>query len=103
MASPTTPAVKDDDLSAQVDRLRDDLKGIAATVAKLAENRVSEARGAAKAEVGNLVKSGQHAIEEIEDEFTQIEKQVKGSIRQKPVTSVVAAVAIGYLLARLTR
>jgi ElaB/YqjD/DUF883 family membrane-anchored ribosome-binding protein len=101
--SSNAPAVKDEDLSAQIERLRDDLKGIATTVAKLAENRVSDVRGTAEAEVAKLVRGGQHAVEGLEDEFTQIEKQVKTSIRQKPVTSVIAAVAIGYLLARLTR
>lgn len=103
MASSTTPAAKDEDLSGQIDRLRDDLKGIASTVAKLAENRMSEVRGAAQTEVRNLVRGGQHVVSDIEDEFGQIEKQVKNSIRQKPVTSVLAAVAIGYLLARLNR
>lgn len=94
---------REENLEAQVGKLQDDLKSIAGTLTKLAERRVSEVRGTAEHEVQNLMKSGQHVVEEWQDDFEDIQKQVKQTIRQRPLTAVVGAVAIGYLLALLTR
>jgi ElaB/YqjD/DUF883 family membrane-anchored ribosome-binding protein len=90
-------------LEQQVARLQEDLKSIAATIAGLADEKVSEARGTAKSEVRNLVHKGQHAVEEIQDEFGHIEKQLKDTIRQRPLTAVLGAIAVGFVLALLTR
>lgn len=94
---------REENLEAQVGKLQEDLKSIAGTIAKLAERRVNEARGTAEHEVQNLMKSGQHTVEEWQDDFEDIQKQVKTTIRQRPLTAVVGAVAVGYLLALLTR
>ena len=94
---------RDDELEAQVARLQTDLKSIAATITGMADEKVSEARGTAKTEVRNLVRQGQHVVEDIQDEFGHVEKQIKDTIRQKPLTAVIGAVAVGFVLALLTR
>lgn len=94
---------REENLEAQVGKLQDDLKSIAGTIAKLAERRVNEVRGSAEHEVQNLMKSGQHTVEEWQDEFEDVQKQFKQTIRQRPLTAVVGAVAVGYMLALLTR
>ena len=94
---------RDDALETQIARLQTDLKTIAATIAGMADEKVSEARGAAKSEVKNLVKQGQSAVDEIQDEFGHMEKQIKDTIRQKPLIAVAGAVAIGFVLALITR
>ena len=94
---------RDEALEAQVARLQTDLKSIAATITGLADEKVSEARGTAKTEVRNLVRQGQHVVEDIQDEFGHVEKQIKDTIRQKPLTAVIGAVAVGFVLALLTR
>ncbi len=96
-------AVADDDLGEQIARLQKDLKEIAATVTRLADQKVDEARGAAKHEVRNVVRTGQQAVEDIQDEFSQVEKQLKDVIRQKPLTAVAGAIALGFLIALVTR
>jgi ElaB/YqjD/DUF883 family membrane-anchored ribosome-binding protein len=94
---------REDDLERQFARLQDDLKAIAGSVAKLADDKVSEARGAAQSEARKLVKTGEQAVDQIQDEFGHMEKQIKDTIREKPLTAVAGAVAIGFVLALITR
>lgn len=94
---------REESLEAQIAQLQRDLKGIGATLASIAEQQVSSARGAAKGEVRHLVRTGQHAVEDLQDEFVHVEKQVKDAIRRRPLTAVAGAVAVGFVVALLTR
>lgn len=94
---------REDDLSAQVHQLQSDLKSIASTLAGLAEDKVNDAQKVAKREVKNLAHSGQSAIEDVQDEFGQMEKQIKDAIREKPLTAVAGAIALGFVLAVISR
>lgn len=94
---------REDALEAQVARLQNDLKAIAGTLAGMADSKVNEAKDAAGGQVQNLVKQGQQAVDSIQDEFGHMEKQIKDTIREKPLTAVAGAVAIGFVLALITR
>jgi ElaB/YqjD/DUF883 family membrane-anchored ribosome-binding protein len=94
---------REDDLSEQVHQLQTDLKSIASTLAGLAEDKVNGAQKLAKREVKNLAHSGQNAIEDVQDEFGQMEKQIKDAIREKPLTAVAGAIALGFVLAVVSR
>src|ERR1700754_3992289 len=96
-------AAADPDLSDQIAQLQRDLKAIAGSVSNLAESTVGEARGLAEREAKHWVRQGQGAMNEITDEFGHMEKQIKDTIRQKPLTAVAGAIAIGFVLALLTR
>lgn len=90
-------------LEAQIERLQADLKAIAGTLAGMAESKVSETKRAADREVRNLSRTGQMAAEEVRDEFSQLESHIKDTIREKPLTAVAGAAALGFLLAVITR
>jgi ElaB/YqjD/DUF883 family membrane-anchored ribosome-binding protein len=94
---------REDDLSEQVHQLQTDLKSIAATLAGLAEDKVGDAQRLAKREVKNLKLNGQNAVEDMQDEFGQLEKQIKDTIREKPLTAVAGAIALGFVLAVVSR
>ncbi len=94
---------REDALEAQVARLQADLKGIAATLAGVADSKVNEAKDAAGNQVQHLVKQGQQAVDSIQDEFGHMEKQIKDAIREKPLTAVAGAVALGFVIALITR
>jgi len=102
-ASRSSARSREDDLAAQVQQLQDDLKSIAATLATLAEDKVQDAQAMAKREVKNLARSGQRAVEDAQDEFGQLEKQIKDTIREKPLTAVAGAIALGFVLAVVSR
>lgn len=93
----------EDELSAQVHQLQSDLKSIAATLSGLAEDKVNDAQKMAKRGVKNLAHNGHSAIEEVQDEFGQFEKQIKDTIREKPLTAVAGAIALGFVLAMVSR
>ncbi|WP_423067055.1 DUF883 family protein [Devosia sp. CN2-171] len=102
-AAARAAASREDDLSAQVQQLQDDLKSIASTLASLAEGKVNDAQSMAKREVKNVAKAGQHVLEDAQDEFGQLEKQIKDTIREKPLTAVAGAIALGFVLAVVSR
>ena len=91
------------DLEAQVQQLQDDIKGIAASLAMLAEQKVGQAQSVAKRELRNLKAQGEQAVEDAQDEFGALEKQLKDTIREKPLTAVAGAVALGFILAVVSR
>ena len=94
---------REPDLEAQIEQLQNDLKGIASTLATLAEKKVDEAQSLAKREFKQLKAQGQSAVEEAQDEFGQIEKQIKDTIREKSLTAVAGAIALGFILAVVSR
>lgn len=102
-ASTAARRSREDDLSDQVSQLQDDLKAIAATLAGLAESKVHDAQKMAQREVKNLAHSGQNALDDVQDEFGQLEKQIKDTIREKPLTAVAGAIALGFVLAVVSR
>jgi ElaB/YqjD/DUF883 family membrane-anchored ribosome-binding protein len=99
----TNGKTREAQLEEQVAQLQDDIKAIAATLARLSNEKVSEVRGAAKNEVRNLQRQGQHVVEDVQDQASAMEKQLKDTIREKPLTAVASAVGIGFILALLSR
>lgn len=79
-------------LEAQVAQLQNDLKSITNTL-----NRMGHTAG------NELRSSGQSALNYAHDEFGQLEKQARDTIRERPLTAVAGAVAVGFMLAVLTR
>jgi ElaB/YqjD/DUF883 family membrane-anchored ribosome-binding protein len=102
-AASRAAAARQPDLEAQIEQLQTDLKGIASTLAALAESKVEEAQSVAKREVKHAVKAGQNVVDDVQDEFGQLEKQLKDTIREKPLTAVAGAVALGFILAVVSR
>lgn len=94
---------REDELGAQITQLQHDMKAIAQTLAGLAEDKVGEAQSVARREARNLARSGQQAVEDVQDEFGQLERQIKDTIREKPLTAVAGAIALGYILAVVSR
>jgi ElaB/YqjD/DUF883 family membrane-anchored ribosome-binding protein len=94
---------REDQLEEQIAQLQTDLKAIAATLTKLSSEKVNEARETAKGEAHNIQRQGQHVIDEVQDQAGAMEKQLKDTIREKPLTAVASAIGIGYILALLSR
>ncbi|MEO5806357.1 DNA gyrase subunit B [Devosia sp.] len=98
-----TASVREKHLEDQISQLQSDLKGIAATLARISGDKVNEARDTAKSEYRNLRAQGQHVVADVQDQAGQVEKQIKDTIREKPLTAVASAVGIGFLLALFSR
>jgi ElaB/YqjD/DUF883 family membrane-anchored ribosome-binding protein len=103
-AATRTPAqVREEQLELQIAQLQTDLKGIAATLAKLSNDKVNEAKDAARSEALNLQRKGQDVLGDVQGQASEIEQQLKDRIREKPLTAVASAIGIGFILALLSR
>lgn len=93
----------EESLEAQVSRLQDDIKSIGASLAKLSDAKVSEARAGARARYRDVVKSGQHVVDDLGDQVSAYEGQLVDAIRERPLTAVAGAIGIGFIIALLSR
>jgi ElaB/YqjD/DUF883 family membrane-anchored ribosome-binding protein len=93
----------EEDLEDQIARLRDDVKGIAATLARLTERKMADVKGEAEASVTQLMRTGQQALDEVGNQASAIEGDLKRLVREKPLTAVATALGVGFLLAVLSR
>lgn len=96
-------AIAGQSLEAQIARLQADLKDIAATLGRIGNDKVTEARSTAKQEYRHALSAGQSVIDDVTDQAGALEKQLKDTIREKPLTAVAAAIGIGFVIALLTR
>jgi ElaB/YqjD/DUF883 family membrane-anchored ribosome-binding protein len=102
-AARSRTARTEEDIEDQIERLQVDVKAIMKSLARMGNEKVGEGQARAKREYANLVQAGEGMLENVQDEFGQVEKQIKDTIRQKPLTAVLSAVGIGFLIAVLTR
>lgn len=90
-------------LEDQIAKLQDDVRSIAASLSKLSEDKIAEARSTAKTQYKNIVKSGQNVAGELSDQVTAYEGQLVEAIRDRPLTAVAGAIGVGFLIALLSR
>ncbi|PRD43998.1 DNA gyrase subunit B [Phyllobacterium phragmitis] len=85
-----------DDLQAQIIRLKEDIAGIAATIANMGSEKVREAKHGASDTYDSARQSGEDAIGELRDQIAQ-------TARDRPLTTIAAAAGVGFLLALMAR
>jgi ElaB/YqjD/DUF883 family membrane-anchored ribosome-binding protein len=90
-------------LEDQVAKLQGDIKAIAASLAKLTDERVSDVRSSAKSQYKSLVKSGRSVVDDLSDQVNAYEGQMVDAIREKPLTAMAGAIGVGFLIALLSR
>jgi ElaB/YqjD/DUF883 family membrane-anchored ribosome-binding protein len=90
---------KPEDMSAEFGRemkaLRDDLAALAGTVKDMAAQRAEAVVGAAKETMKMTAAEAQRRGE-------AMALEVEDMIRERPLTSVLVAVAVGYLIGKIT-
>jgi ElaB/YqjD/DUF883 family membrane-anchored ribosome-binding protein len=91
-----------DSIEGQVAQLQQDLKSITTTLGRMGQTAGSELKSTARARADDLAARGQSALDTAQDEFGAFERQIKDTIREKPLTAVAGAVALGFLIAVIT-
>jgi len=102
-ASAASAKVREAQLEDQISQLQNDLKSIASTLAKLSNDKVNEVKAVAKSEAHHLQRQAEHVVEDVQERASDLEAQLKDTIREKPLTAVASAMGIGFILALLTR
>jgi ElaB/YqjD/DUF883 family membrane-anchored ribosome-binding protein len=95
--------VDTDSLEAQVSQLQSDLKSVTTTLSRMGQSAGQQLKSEAGRQAHELADRGQSAIESAQDEFGAVERQVKDMIREKPLTAVFGAMALGFMIAVITR
>lgn len=102
-SSTASDKAREQELEAQISQLRDDLKAVTETLRKLTGEKAGEVRDLAETELRQLKRRGMHMLEDAQDQAGEYERQLKDTIREKPLTAVATALGIGFVLALLTR
>ena len=91
---------KPEDMSAELSRemkaLRDDLAALAGTVKEMAAQR-------AEAVVENISETVRMTAAEAQQRGEAMAGEIEDMIRNRPLTAVLVAAGIGYLVAKITR
>jgi ElaB/YqjD/DUF883 family membrane-anchored ribosome-binding protein len=96
-------AHREDDLETQVAELQADIKSITNTLGRMGQTTVNEVKSTARQRAHEIADRGQSMLDSAQGEFSSLEKQLKDTIRDKPLTAVAGAIAIGFLISVLTR
>ncbi len=91
------------DLELQIEALKKDIAAIADTLAKMGNDRVSQARHDAESKIGGFAQRAHEQQKNFEHKVRDAESQVEEMVREKPLASLAAAAGVGFLAALLTR
>src|SRR6185437_16192675 len=102
-AARVSAARTEDRLEDQISRLQEEIKAIGGSLARLTDEKISEARGNAQAQYRSAVKSGKNVVDELSEQVNSYEGQLVEAIREEPLTAVAGAIGVGFLIALLSR
>jgi ElaB/YqjD/DUF883 family membrane-anchored ribosome-binding protein len=102
-AAHATATRTEDRLEDQISRLQEEIKAIGNSLARLTDEKLSEARGNARAQYRSAVQSGKSVVDELSEQVNSYESQLAEAIRERPLTAVAGAVGVGFLIALLSR
>jgi ElaB/YqjD/DUF883 family membrane-anchored ribosome-binding protein len=99
----TAAATDTAELKEQISKLQSDIMAISATLQRLTGEKIAEAQKTASGQYEQAMRQGRHMFEDVTDQATELERSLKHTIREKPLTAVATALGIGYVLALLSR
>ncbi|WP_332716518.1 DUF883 family protein [Pelagibacterium mangrovi] len=89
------------DLDAEIAALREDIAAITSTLGDIVKHRTNEAKSEARRIRQNVERHGEEAVETVQDSFEAAESELKAIIREKPISSVLVAAGIGYVISKI--
>lgn len=89
------------DLDAEIAALREDIAAITATLGDAVKYRTDEAKTEAQRIRRNVERKGEETLEQVQDSFGAAESELKSMIREKPISSVLIAAGVGYVLSKI--
>ena|SRR5690554_2157691 len=96
---PTADPAKD--LDAEIAALRQDVAAITATLGDIAKYRANEAQTRINKVKRDAVHTGEEALEHAQHSLESAEGELKELIREKPISSVLVAAGVGFILSKI--
>lgn len=91
------------DLEAQIAHLRGEMSRLAEAVANAGSVIASDVKGSAKARSRRLQRSSEATLRDLRAQLDDIEQEISGRVRERPLTALAAAAGLGFLLALIAR
>jgi len=91
------------DLGEQIDQLRKDVLAITETLKSLGKEKVEDAKGSVRAKAAELAAAGRGKAEDLSRTAADLEADLTGYVRDKPVQSLAIAAAMGLIVGLLSR
>ena len=91
------------DLKNDFAQLREDLKAMQRDLSTLTGTGASTLKGAFKTGVSAAEDKAHDAVEYASSELHEIQSQAQSAVRRNPLSSMAAALAIGYFISSLTK
>lgn len=91
------------DLQAQVSKLREDVAGVVESLKSIAGGRADNAKSQAYALRDDVRDRGERYVRQAQETASEFEEQVSERVRAEPIKAVLIAAAVGYVYARLFR
>ncbi len=85
-------------LSAQIDALKDDIANISETLLDMGSARREAAVKGASEKVAHLKSSSEKRLQEMQEKVEDIASRTGDAVRNQPATAVAIAVGVGFLL-----
>ncbi|HWJ87942.1 MAG TPA: hypothetical protein VNS12_07730 [Pelagibacterium sp.] len=89
------------DLNAEIAALREDIASITATLGDVVKNRAGDAKDEAVRIGKKMERKGEEALESVQDSFESAESDLKAAIRERPISSVLIAAGVGYIISKI--
>jgi ElaB/YqjD/DUF883 family membrane-anchored ribosome-binding protein len=91
------------DVENQLNQLREDIAGLARSVANLGNEKAGEMRGKARRAASDAADSSRQMMEAAQKQALTWERDLERQIRTNPLQSVAIAAGVGFLFALMTR
>jgi ElaB/YqjD/DUF883 family membrane-anchored ribosome-binding protein len=90
-------------LGTEIAALREDMRDLAAHVARIGKTRASGLKSVADAKAGDAMATGEATLQEIVGELRSLEEELSDATRRRPLTAIGLAALAGYFFGILTR
>jgi ElaB/YqjD/DUF883 family membrane-anchored ribosome-binding protein len=97
------PEEAGDELKREMKALRDDLAALVGTVKEMAAQRAEAVADSARETVENIGESMKMTAAEAQRRGEEMAGEVEEMIRNRPLTAVLVAAAVGYLVGKISR
>jgi len=103
-AAPTTKTeISGADIEAQLSQLREDVSTLAKSVGALGAAKTASLKRGAKKRLDGIGEASDEAIAALGQQVTEMEQQIAGHVRERPLTALGVAAGVGFLIALMLR
>ncbi|MGH6763774.1 MAG: DUF883 family protein [Phyllobacterium sp.] len=95
--------MSDEDIGAQVAQLKQDIASLTAALGKMGSSKVNGARRGAMDNLDDARSRAEEAIAEIRQHTRALERQVRTTVKENPLTTVAVAAGVILVLAAIAR